>query len=42
MTAHAMAAQPCMKEPFTNRPKYQNIVAYKDDAHVDPKIVHED
>ena len=33
-----MAVQPC-KGSFTNRPKYQT---YIDDAHVDPRIVHEE
>ena len=38
-----MVAQPCMKESFTNMPKYQNFVALRtiDDAHVDPRIVPE-
>ena len=32
---HSMAAQPCMKDSFTNRPKYQNFVALRTivDAH---------
>ena len=30
------------KGVFTNRPKYQNFVVYIDDAHVDPRTVHED
>ena len=39
-----MAVQPCMKKSFPNMPKYQNFVALRtiDDAHVDPRIVHED
>ena len=40
-----MAAQPCMKDSFTNRPKYHNFVALRtivdahDDGDVDPMIV---
>ena len=32
---HSMAAQPCMKDSFTKRPKYQNFVALRTivDAH---------
>ena len=32
---HSMAAQPCMKDSFTNRPKFQNFVALRTlvDAH---------
>ena len=41
-----MASQPCMKDSFTNMPKYQNFVALRtivdahDDDDVDARIVH--